>query len=154
MTVERVGPTHAAVLAAIHGAAFPTEAWGASAFQMQLEMHSVVGLLDERGGLVLLRVTADEAEILTIGVIPALRRRGVGRALLDESLTRVRALGVRAVFLEVGVRNRSARALYESTGFKEVGRRRRYYANGEDALVLRASLDEVDGEGTTRLASR
>jgi ribosomal-protein-alanine N-acetyltransferase len=143
MTVQRVGPAYAAVLAAIHGAAFPQEAWGAGAFQVQLEMHSVLGLLDGRGGLALLRVTADEAEILTIGVVPAMRRRGIARALLDESLTRLRALGVRSLFLEVGIRNRAARALYEASGFEEVGRRRRYYANGEDALILRATLDPI-----------
>jgi [ribosomal protein S18]-alanine N-acetyltransferase len=157
MTIRPVGPAHAAVLAAIHSAAFPREAWGAGAFQVQLEMHSVLGLLDERGGTALLRITADEAEILTIGVIPAARRRGVARALLEESMKRLRALGVRTVFLEVGVRNRAARALYEASGFKEVGRRRRYYANGEDALILRATLapvpDEAAEGATPRLAS-
>jgi ribosomal-protein-alanine N-acetyltransferase len=153
MTVQRVGPTHAAVLAAIHGAAFPQEAWGASAFQVQLEMHSVLGLLDGRGGLALLRITADEAEILTIGVVPAMRRRGIARALLDESLMQAEALGVRTVYLEVGVRNQPARALYEAIGFEEVGRRRRYYANGEDALILRASLDPCAATGGARLAS-
>ncbi len=157
MTIQRVGPAHAAVLAAIHGAAFPTEAWGAGAFQVQLEMHSVIALLDTRGGLALLRVTADEAEILTIGVIPPMRRRGIARALLDEVLAHARALGVQSLFLEVGVRNRAARALYEATGFAEVGRRRSYYANGEDALILRASLaagnTALPGPSSARLAS-
>ena len=144
MTVQHVGPAYAPVLAAIHGAAFPREAWGVSAFQVQLEMHSVLGLLDGRGGLALLRITADEAEILTIGVVPAMRRQGIARALLDESMMRARALGVRALFLEVGVRNNAARALYDVIGFKEVGRRRRYYANGEDALILCATLTPVE----------
>jgi ribosomal-protein-alanine N-acetyltransferase len=157
MTIQRVGPAHAAVLAAIHGAAFPTEAWGAGAFQVQLEMHSVLALLDSRGGLALLRVTADEAEILTIGVIPAMRRRGIARGLLDEVLAHARALGVQSLFLEVGIRNRAARALYDAMGFKEVGRRRHYYANGEDALILRASLATGDaglpGAASARLAS-
>ena len=155
MTVERVGPSHAPVLAAIHSAAFPREAWGAGAFQIQLEMHSVLGLLHGRGGLALLRITADEAEVLTIGVVPTMRRQGIARALLDESMNRARALGVRAIFLEVGVRNHAARSLYEGLGFREVGRRRRYYANGEDALILRAALEPVAGEGDAdaRLAS-
>jgi [ribosomal protein S18]-alanine N-acetyltransferase len=157
VTIERVGPSHAAVLAAIHGAAFPQDGWGAGAFQVQLEMHSVLGLLDARGGLALLRVTADEAEVLTIGVIPARRRQGIARALLVESMHQARALGVRAIFLEVGVWNRAARALYEAAGFKEVGRRRQYYANGEDALILRATLDPIEdgaAEGATaRVAS-
>jgi ribosomal-protein-alanine N-acetyltransferase len=145
MSVHRVGPTYAAVLASLHGAAFPREAWGAGAFQVQLEMHGVIGLLDGRGGLALLRVTADEAEILTIGVIPAVRRQGIARALLADAISRVRAMGVRTVFLEVGVRNRAALALYEGAGFKEVGRRRNYYASGEDALILRATIDQAAG---------
>jgi ribosomal-protein-alanine N-acetyltransferase len=154
MTIHRVGPTYAAVLAAIHGAAFPRDAWGAGAFQVQLEMHSVLGLLDARGGVALLRVTADEAEILTIGVIPAMRRRGIARALLDEAMQGARALGVRSLFLEVGIRNRAARALYEAIGFVEVGRRRRYYADGEDALILRASLDPVEARDADPSAAR
>jgi ribosomal-protein-alanine N-acetyltransferase len=155
MAVQAVGPTYAAVLAAIHGAAFPDEAWGAGAFQVQLEMHSVLGLLDGRGGLALLRVTADEAEILTIGVIPAMRRQGIARALLDEGMKRVRARGVRTIFLEVGVRNGPARTLYEASGFQQVGRRRRYYASGEDALILRATLHPIEdgAEDLPRLAS-
>ncbi len=143
MTIERVGPAHAAVLAAIHGAAFPRAAWGAGAFQVQLEMHSVLGLLDSRGGFALLRITADEAEILTLGVLPAMRRRGIARDLLDDGIRRVCALGARTLFLEVGVGNRPARALYEAAGFREVGRRPSYYATGEDALILRAALDAV-----------
>ncbi len=141
MTIRHVGPTHAAVLAAMHGAAFPKDAWGAGAFQIQLEMHSVIGLLDSRGGFALLRVMADEAEVLTIGVVPSMRRQGIARALLDASMKEARGLGVLTMFLEVGVRNQAARALYEATGFKEVGRRRRYYASGEDALILRATLE-------------
>ncbi len=141
MTIRHVGPTHAAVLAAMHGAAFPKDAWGAGAFQVQLEMHSVIGLLDSRGGFALLRVMADEAEVLTIGVVPSMRRQGIARALLDASMKEARGLGVLTMFLEVGVRNQAARALYEATGFKEVGRRRRYYASGEDALILRATLE-------------
>jgi ribosomal-protein-alanine N-acetyltransferase len=141
VTIRHVGPTHAAVLAAMHGAAFPKDAWGAGAFQVQLEMHSVIGLLDSRGGFALLRVMADEAEVLTIGVVPSMRRQGIARALLDASMKEARGLGVLTMFLEVGVRNQAARALYEATGFKEVGRRRRYYASGEDALILRATLE-------------
>jgi ribosomal-protein-alanine N-acetyltransferase len=145
MSIQQIGPSYAAVLAAIHGAAFPRDAWSASAFQVQLEMHGVVGLLDGRGGLALLRVTADEAEILTIGVTPAVRRRGIARALLTEALRHARARGVRTVFLEVGVRNIPARALYRAAGFTEAGRRRAYYANGEDALILRAAIAAENG---------
>lgn len=138
--IQSVGAAYAAALAAIHAAAFPDEAWGAAAFQTQLEMHGVVGLLDPRGGLILLRVTADEAEILTIGVLPRLHRRGIARGLLQAGMAKAAALGARAIFLEVETGNQAARALYESSGFRQVGRRKGYYADGADALVLRLDL--------------
>ncbi len=138
--IQSVGAAYAAALAAIHAAAFPDDAWGAAAFQTQLEMHGVIGLLDQRGGLILLRVTADEAEILTIGVLPRLRRRGVARGLLQAGMAMAATLGARAIFLEVGTANQAAKALYEAAGFRQVGRRKAYYANGADALVLRVDL--------------
>ncbi|MCB8873844.1 ribosomal protein S18-alanine N-acetyltransferase [Acidisoma silvae] len=138
--MQSVGPAYAAVLAAIHAAAFPNEPWGAAAFQTQLEMHGVVGLLDQRGGLLMLRVTADEADILTIGVLPNLRRRGLGQGLLQKGIAKAREIGAASIFLEVDQGNRAAQALYAAAGFTEVGRRKRYYANGADALVLRLDL--------------
>ncbi|WP_284945837.1 GNAT family N-acetyltransferase [Acidisoma cladoniae] len=141
MSVLRVGPQYATVFASIHANAFALkEAWSVGAFQVQLEMHGVIGLLEPRGGLALIRVTADEAELLTIAVTRSARRQGLGRALLTEAMRIASGLGAAAMFLEVGFRNAAARALYAEMGFVQVGNRRGYYANGEDALVLRAPL--------------
>lgn len=140
MTINRVGPAYAPVLAAIHALSFPRERWDAATFQQQLEMHGVLGLLDSRGGMLLLRVTADEAEILTLGTVPGMRRRGVAAGLLTDALNRATTLGARSIFLEVETGNAQAIRLYAGAGFIEVGRRRGYYANGADALVLRADL--------------
>ncbi|HEX3984824.1 MAG TPA: GNAT family N-acetyltransferase, partial [Acidisoma sp.] len=115
--VHAAGPAYAAVLAAIHAAAFPDEPWGAGAFQVQLEMHGVIGLLDERGGLLMMRVTLDEAEILTIGVLPSLRRRGIARSLLWAAIAKAHGLGARSMFLEVETSNQAARSLYAKAGF-------------------------------------
>jgi ribosomal-protein-alanine N-acetyltransferase len=138
--VHAVGPAYAAVLAAIHAAAFPDDPWGAGAFQIQLEMHGVIGLMDDRGGLLLMRVTLDEAEILTVGVLPHLHRQGIAGGLLRTAMAQARDAGALSMFLEVDIGNQAARALYARAGFREVGRRRRYYANGADALVLRVDL--------------
>jgi ribosomal-protein-alanine N-acetyltransferase len=89
---------------------------------------------------VLARVAADEAEILTIGVNPMQARQGVGRLLLTEAERHATDAGAVAMFLEVAEGNTSARALYGRCGYQEVGRRRRYYASGADALVLRHAL--------------
>ena len=140
--IERAGPAHAAALAAIHGAAFPPgERWGRDAMALQLELPGVFGLVDPRGGMVMARVAADEAEILTLAVLPEQRRQGVGRALLAEAVIVAAAHGAVAMFLEVALRNTAARGLYGAMGFTLVGQRRRYYADGDDALVLRKVLE-------------
>ena len=93
-----------------------------------------------RGGLLLARVTTDEAEVLTLAVAPEARRQGVARALLAAAMTAGRERDARTMFLEVAVDNAAAQTLYRQAGFVEAGRRRRYYANGGDALILRVRL--------------
>jgi ribosomal-protein-alanine N-acetyltransferase len=132
---------HAAALAAIHAAAFrATDVWGAEVFDSLLAQAGCFALIDAAGGMLMARVTADEAEILTLAVAPAARRNGVGRALVRAAMRRAVAAGAAAMFLEVASGNLPARALYEKCGFARVGRRARYYPDGGDALVLRADL--------------
>lgn len=142
------GPTHAQALAAIHAACFPpAERWDAIALATLSAQPGAVALLDPAGGFVLLRVAADEAEILTLAVLPGLRRQGRGRALLRAAGARAAALGAGALFLEVAPGNAAARALYAAEGFRPVGRRRGYYPGGGDAVVLRRALDEASLSG-------
>ncbi|RAX22157.1 ribosomal-protein-alanine N-acetyltransferase [Actinomyces sp. Z3] len=85
-----------------------------------------------------------DADLLTIATVPAARRRGVGKALL-EALVRVAAeAGCRAVLLEVRASNAGAQRLYSNHGFAPIGRRRRYYlAPVEDAIVMRRGLQDA-----------
>ena len=139
------GPSAAAALAALHAAVFPPgDAWDTAAFAAQLALPGVFARLDLRGGLVLARATGEEAEILTLAVLPAARRAGLGRALLAAAAAEAAARGARALFLEVAAGNQPARALYVAAGFVAVGLRRRYYPDGQDALVLRAMITPPD----------
>ncbi len=139
--IVTAGRAQAPAMAAIHAGAFPpTARWGEEAFAAQLSLPGVFGLIEPAGGIALARVTADEAEILTLAVVPSARGRGLGRALLALAMARARAHGARRIVLEVSAGNKSARALYEAAGFAAVGRRRRYYPDGSDALVLAAVL--------------
>lgn len=79
---------------------------------------------------------ADEIELLQLVVRASARRAGLGGALLDRLCAVAREGGVMAVHLEVRASNVPALALYRSRGFREVARRPRYYADGEDALLL------------------
>ncbi len=148
------GPAAAAALAAIHAGAFPPEqTWDEAAFATQLALPGVFARMDPAGGMVLARVAGDEAEILTLAVLPGRRRRGIGRALLAAALAEAGARGAQALFLEVAEANRPARALYQAFGFVAVGVRRGYYADGADGLVLRAATGPGrDGGQTSRSA--
>lgn len=129
------------VMAAIHAAAFArSDAWSAEVFALQLAMPNVFGLLHQQGGIILARVAADEAEILTLAVVPTVRRTGLGFSLLAAATNLATSLGARAFFLEVSVTNIAARALYAKAGFIQAGERRRYYSDASDALVLRLDI--------------
>jgi ribosomal-protein-alanine N-acetyltransferase len=134
-------PAHAHAMAEIHAACFPPrERWGADAMVLQLGQPGAFGLIDPAGGMLLARLAADEAEILTLAVAPPARRQRRASALLATAAARAVTAGARAMFLEVAADNTPARSLYAAAGFVEVGRRRRYYADGSDALVLRRNL--------------
>ena len=139
--IELATVAHADVFAAIHGAAFPrAEAWSRDVMLLQLEIPATFGLLHPRGGMILARVAADEAEILTLAVSPEQRRQGIGSALLRAAKARAAGLGAISRVLEVAVTTAAARALYAAHGFTEAGLRRRYYIDGTDALILRSTL--------------
>src|SRR5690606_26593862 len=83
----------------------------------------------------------DELEILALGVLPAARRGGVGRRLLEHAIEAARASGGRRVLLEVARSNTAARQLYERAGFAVFNVRRGYYrASGDDALEMELRL--------------
>lgn len=142
MLIYQATRVDAPVMADIHAMAFSgNEAWDTHMIATQLSLPGYFGLLHRHGGMLLARVTADEAEILTIAVAPEIRRSGAGARLLREALDRAKDMGATAMFLEVSVANSAARGLYGRFGFAEVGRRRRYYPDGTDALVLRLGLN-------------
>lgn len=83
---------------------------------------------------------AGEAELLRVTVAPASRRQGLARRLLDDAFARLSAAGARSCHLEVRPTNLAALALYRCLDFEVCGRRRSYYRDGSDALVLRRAL--------------
>lgn len=86
----------------------------------------------------------DEAEVIYLGVKPLLRRRGIGKQIMEGTCNRVRLMGAKQIFLEVAESNLSGLRLYQSTHYKPVGRRSKYYGTdvGEktDAIIMRRML--------------
>jgi ribosomal-protein-alanine N-acetyltransferase len=89
---------------------------------------------DVAGVAVAWRVAGD-AHIMELAVRPAVRRRGVGSALLEAACTATCAAGG-VCLLEVRESNSGAAALYTRSGFSLVGRRKGYYPDGEAALLM------------------
>jgi [ribosomal protein S18]-alanine N-acetyltransferase len=96
------------------------------------------------GGFILSRLAADEAEILTVAVDKAQRGAGLGKRLVERNLTRARAAGAKAMFLEVDAGNAPAIAVYRRFGFEKVGERKGYYRRPDGApataQIMRAPL--------------
>ena len=137
--------TDANRLSHLHAQCF-AEAWSADYIAALLAQPATFALICE-SGFILVRVAGGESEVLSLGVTPAARRRGIGSALLDEALDVARSHGAAAMFLEVGAANSSAIALYKRHDFAQIGCRKGYYAAPgsppQDALVLKVEIPPV-----------
>jgi len=139
-------PADAAPLVEIERRCF-SDPWSETSFREALDSPWSFGLVanNRRGisGYLIAREVAGTGEVLNLAVSPDFRRRGVARALLRAGLAYLRKRRVEEVFLEVRESNRSAQALYLSSGFRPVGQRAAYYRNPkEDALVLWLALEQ------------
>lgn len=82
----------------------------------------------------------DEGHIMDVAVHPGCRGMGIGRLLVQRVLDDCRLRGASFVSLEVRVSNVPAITLYRGMGFVETGLRKRYYKDGEDALMMEFSF--------------
>jgi ribosomal-protein-alanine N-acetyltransferase len=125
-------------LAAIHSLAFG-RGWSAADFAKLLRNPTAFALECEEG-FILAWSAADEAEILTVAVLPGARRKGLGLALTEACAAAAHARGASFLHLEVAENNFAARALYAKLGFVETGRRPNYYSDGAAAVTMRVRL--------------
>jgi ribosomal-protein-alanine N-acetyltransferase len=92
-------------------------------------------------GFVIAWLVHDELHVLNVAVAPEGRRRGTGRALMEEVQERGRRLGARLATLEVRGSNAPALSLYRALGWRQVGIRPGYYADeNEDAVIMELDL--------------
>ncbi len=79
-----------------------------------------------------------ESDMMNLAVSPEYRRQGVGRALVQALVDRLRQMESHSITLEVRASNLPARKLYESLGFTQIGLRKDYYEKPrEDACILK-----------------
>ena len=90
---------------------------------------------------VIIQTLYDEMEIMRFAVVPNRRREGLGKKLLKLLTSKATELKLKKIILEVNSINYKAINLYKSLGFIEVGRRKNYYKQGEDALLMDLNID-------------
>jgi [ribosomal protein S18]-alanine N-acetyltransferase len=99
------------------------------------------GPAEEPIGFIVFWLVHDEVHVLNVVTARQDRRRGVGRALMEEAADAGRKRGAVLATLEVRRSNEAALALYRSLGYRQVGVRPKYYAEeGEDAIVMLLDL--------------
>jgi len=125
---------------------FPYSPWSASQYKEEFSAptrHFVVALDDAQNIIGYAGVFAPggaEADVLTVGVIPSQRGKGIARQLMALITDWAKQQGSIAMMLEVKVDNTEAIGLYESLGYAKLNTRKDYFGTGLDALVMRLEL--------------
>lgn len=161
VAIRPAGPCEVSLLAELYrqcfaadtSAAFAGTPWSARSLAEVLALPGVFALLavdagaaeETPLGFLLAREVLEEAELLSLGVLPARRRGGCGAALLQAALGEAQRRGAQRLTLEVAADNAAAQALYRAAGFTVAGRRRNYYRTadgaGLDAVILARDLE-------------
>ena len=142
MEIVKMTERHVASVAAIEKECFGREGWSERSVAGELTNALALWLVAEEDGVVAGYVGSQtvcaETDMMNVAVTADFRRRGIGEQLVNALVDELKALESHSLTLEVRASNAPAQALYEKLGFREVGRRPRYYQNPrEDALILR-----------------
>lgn len=135
---------------AIERSAFGPDAWSRAAFRRlqasagrpRMARHRL--WVATRSGQVVgyagleVSTLGDEADLVTLAVDPAHRRRGVGRRLVQHALSEARRRGLGLMWLRLRASGRAARHLYARQGFRVVGRLDDYYEAPREPAILMA----------------
>ena len=125
---------------------FPYSPWSASQYKEEFSSptrHFVVATDAAQNIIGYAGVFAPgkaEADVLTVGVIPSHRGKGIARQLMSMITNWATEQGSIAMMLEVKVDNSDAIGLYESLGYSKLNVRKDYFGAGLDALVMRLDL--------------
>lgn len=139
---------HVPQIAALERLCF-SDPWSEASIASELDNPLSYWLVAEENGIVLGYIGSQscppESDVMNVAVAPQARRRGLAKSLLCTLMEVLHSRGMESLTLEVRAGNASAIALYDSLGFRQVGRRPKYYVNPtEDALILRKELTDAD----------
>ena len=147
MMIRLVGIEAAETLAVLHQECF-SKYWNKKEFEQIVSVSGTqvyMAETTEAAGAIICRTLHEQSEIITMMTRPALRRGGIGKALLNHAMAQAAQAGAKRMFLEVDEGNEAARELYEKAGFAVISRRKDYYRQPDssfaDALVMASELD-------------
>lgn len=148
MTIAPMEERHLDDLARLERLCF-SRPWSRQALKEELTNPAACFLVGEEAGEVLgyagMHCAAGECYVDNVAVFPEARRQGVGRKLMEALLQAAAARGGEFLSLEVRPSNLEALSLYRGLGFREVGRRRRFYDDPvEDGLLLTKDLEKEE----------
>lgn len=119
--------------------------WNYNILKSELEntnsKYIVAKLNNEIVGFAGIINTLDQMEITNIVVRKDMRNHGIGNTLLNELIKLTIDSKMNTIFLEVNSNNFSAIKLYEKNGFKQVGLRKKYYNNTDDAILMNLKIN-------------
>ena len=141
-------PDRVTEIAALHARLFKPP-WNAAGIAALIEHPAAAALVAQvrepkaMAGFIIAQLSADEAEILSIGVAPEWQRRGLARRMIEGLVRAATRAEAKRIHLEVAEDNAAATALYDNLGFAEVGRRKDYYKTSDTGSVdaIRLALD-------------
>lgn len=141
MTITEMRPEHVSQVAELEKQCF-SDPWSEKSVASELENELALWLVALEGetlaGYVGSQTVMGETDMMNIAVAPGFRRQGIARELIQALVRELKERESHSLTLEVRASNAPARALYESLGFVQAGRRPGYYRNPkEDALILR-----------------
>ncbi|MCL2100857.1 MAG: ribosomal protein S18-alanine N-acetyltransferase [Fibromonadales bacterium] len=91
----------------------------------------------EKKAFAIWQAAGDECELLSIAVLPAEQRKGLAKMLMEHCQRELAAQGIKSFFLEVRESNLAAISLYKKLGYEKITERKKYYGNGETAMVMK-----------------
>lgn len=141
MEIVKMTEAHVAQVAQLEQLCFSAP-WSENAIAGELRNPLSCWLVAAEGdkvcGYVGSQAVLGEADMMNIAVHPDCRRQGIAKKLVEQLILELKNAGNYQLALEVRASNEAAISLYENIGFRQVGRRPKYYAKPtEDALILR-----------------
>jgi ribosomal-protein-alanine N-acetyltransferase len=143
--IRRAGPDDLEAIGAIERGCFDEERYPRRALRAMLSWEGFTTFLAEGdgplGSATLYHRRGEDAQVVSLGVLPEHRDRGIATALMDAVEDAARASGARRVVLQVGVQNVAAMNLYLRRGYALRGILRDYYGRRKDAYLMEKMLE-------------